>query len=128
LDKPGWRDGVRYVAAHAREGDGIAFFRPFGSVPWAYYAERRSIDPAILPDPVLPAFDWRPEDLTLPRGFAEDRLAGPGSFDRIWLMVTQAPDAAAESVRDVLEERYRPVRRITFADLEIDLYEIREAP
>lgn len=122
-DKEDWREAATYVVGHAAPGDGVAFYRPFGTVPWAHYADEVPAG-GVFPDPVLPIFDWRRGDLTLPRGFRIAELDDiDRRYDRVWLLVSQAPDAGVAAVRGVLEEDYVRLERVPFGPLVAELYE-----
>ena len=122
-DKEDWREATTYVVEHAVPGDGVAFYRPFGTVPWARYADEARTA-GVIPDPVLPIFDWRRGDLTLPRGFDVAELADADPrFDRVWLLLSQAPAAGSAAVRDVLEADYARTERVSFGPLVVELYQ-----
>ncbi len=96
-DHDDWRSATAYLVDRARVGDGIAFHRPFGKVPWGYYVEQMPGE--AVPDPLLPLFDWRRDDLSNPRWVdpAALRLASR-DHDRIWILVSQAPDGLISAV------------------------------
>jgi hypothetical protein len=48
-----WRGAVRYIAATTRPGDSVWFSRPYGAIPYDYYARRMTsndLEPVIVVD------------------------------------------------------------------------------
>jgi hypothetical protein len=75
-----------------------------------------------VPDPLLPLFDWRRDDLSNPRWLdpAALRLASR-DHDRIWILVSQAPDDLISAI--IREFDGYGVRTRSFVGVEVLLLE-----
>jgi mannosyltransferase len=123
-DKDDWRSTVPAVLARAAPGDGIAFYAPGARVPFGYYldqvAESSSSD---VPDPVLPAFDWRTRfrpTPSVPSFDAIRRASRP--FPRLWVVLSPLKPGTESSARKALERSFRPAARMAFQDIVVILY------
>jgi mannosyltransferase len=126
-DHEDWRAATAFVLERAREGDGVAFFRPFGKLPWSYYVDRLpDVSTDVTPEPILPIFDWRTGDLSNPRTLDPAGLSQVDDrYDRVWLIVSQAPELQESRVSRALRTTFELEGSTTFAGITVLLYERR---
>jgi mannosyltransferase len=115
-----WRGAAEHVLAHARQGDGIVFFRPYVSIGFDHYAAR------------APARAVRPQPLFAYRGYAFTGRMVPSSWEhlrnvtssRIWLVLShnRRQQTETQHVRALLGTRYGLVQHCRFKKVVVELY------
>jgi mannosyltransferase len=95
-EKEDFRAATAYVVDHARERDGIIFYRPTRRVPFEYYLRRH---PGALPDPLYPTASWGEFDLV--DDYRSERPSMPGLAEElsrrrtVWLFLGERLRTAA---------------------------------
>jgi len=98
-----WRGATHYVLAHARAGDAVLIWRPYGQGAFGYYAEHCG---AGAHPPVVN------------RGWA---AVASGDYSRLWVLFYPASDAAVRTAAANLTTRYPVLQASSFPRIRVVL-------
>ncbi len=120
-----WRAASRYILANARPGDAAFFYVGPGRLPFEYYRSLAGA-PMSVPDVVYPAsadhLTYR-DFLVVPMAEVLPNL--PERGERMWLVLSSAPDMINDVMRAWYAKRYPFSREVDVGGIRIVLYSKR---